>query len=253
MSLTAEISEVKKLIRLCTYEGVKDVLQTHLSKLESQLPPAVPSASTETNGVENSGIAGDTRSAASSSASTSVSTPSNNDNSVTFTPISDFAWDQGAYGSAFVTIYIDLPGIGSSKDSVDCKFTKGSFDLKIINYNNKNYRLFKDNLDKDIVPSSSKYIVKSNKILIKLGKVKTDIGYDQWLNLSAKNPDRKKNEAAGGKADPMGGIMDMMKDMYDEGDDNMKKIIGEAMMKSRSGMGDKDGGLGSMPPLPDKL
>ena len=29
--------------------------------------------------------------------------------------------------------------------------------------------------------------------------------------------------------------MDMMKDMYDEGDENMKKIIGEAMMKSRSG------------------
>ena len=29
--------------------------------------------------------------------------------------------------------------------------------------------------------------------------------------------------------------MDMMKNMYDEGDENMKKIIGEAMMKSRSG------------------
>jgi calcyclin binding protein len=33
----------------------------------------------------------------------------------------------------------------------------------------------------------------------------------------------------------MGGIMDMMKDMYDEGDDSMKKIIGEAMLKSKSG------------------
>lgn len=29
--------------------------------------------------------------------------------------------------------------------------------------------------------------------------------------------------------------MDMMKDMYDEGDDNMKKIIGEAMLKSQRG------------------
>jgi len=27
----------------------------------------------------------------------------------------------------------------------------------------------------------------------------------------------------------------MMKNMYDEGDENMKKVIGEAMMKSRSG------------------
>ena len=31
------------------------------------------------------------------------------------------------------------------------------------------------------------------------------------------------------------GIMDMMKNMYDEGDENMKKIIGEAMLKSRNG------------------
>ena len=31
------------------------------------------------------------------------------------------------------------------------------------------------------------------------------------------------------------GIMDMMKDMYDEGDDDMKKVIGEAMLKSKSG------------------
>ena len=30
-------------------------------------------------------------------------------------------------------------------------------------------------------------------------------------------------------------IMDMMKDMYDSGDDQTRKAIGEAMMKSRSG------------------
>ena len=29
--------------------------------------------------------------------------------------------------------------------------------------------------------------------------------------------------------------MDMMKDLYDNGDDNMRKIIGESMMKSRNG------------------
>lgn len=29
--------------------------------------------------------------------------------------------------------------------------------------------------------------------------------------------------------------MDMMRDMYNEGDDNMKKIIGESMLKSRNG------------------
>ena len=32
----------------------------------------------------------------------------------------------------------------------------------------------------------------------------------------------------------MGGIMDMMKDMYDSGDDNMKKVVGEAMLKANN-------------------
>ena len=36
----------------------------------------------------------------------------------------------------------------------------------------------------------------------------------------------------------------MMKNMYDEGDENMKKIIGEAMLKSRNGE------KMSSPPLP---
>lgn len=31
------------------------------------------------------------------------------------------------------------------------------------------------------------------------------------------------------------GIMDMMKNMYEEGDDSMRKIIGEAMLKSQRG------------------
>jgi len=29
--------------------------------------------------------------------------------------------------------------------------------------------------------------------------------------------------------------MDMMKDMYEDGDENMKKIIGEAMLKAQRG------------------
>ena len=44
-----------------------------------------------------------------------------------------------------------------------------------------------------------------------------------------------KKKSASAKADPQASIMDMMKNMYDEGDDKMKKVIGEAMMKSRSG------------------
>jgi len=60
--------------------------------------------------------------------------------------------------------------------------------------------------------------------------VKGEYSYDSWSNLVSK---KDKTAKAKAKADPNASIMNMMKDMYDDGDDNMKKIIGEAMMKSR--------------------
>eukprot|EP01047_Picozoa_sp_COSAG01_P095182 COSAG01_NODE_25936_length_728_cov_3.292528_2_plen_58_part_00 len=53
-------------------------------------------------------------------------------------------------------------------------------------------------------------------------------------------------ENARGQANPTAGIMDMMKDMYDEGDEQTKKMIGEAMLKSRSG----DKSMPGMPGMP---
>ncbi len=39
--------------------------------------------------------------------------------------------------------------------------------------NGRNYRLYKDNLEKDIVPSESTYSVKANKVVVKLKKVRS--------------------------------------------------------------------------------
>lgn len=122
-----------------------------------------------------------------------------------------------------------LDGVGDIKDRVSCEFTKSSFDLKILGYNGKNLRLFKNNLDKEILPEESKAIVKKNKVTIKMRKPKGQYGSDHWSDLTQKRPalDGEK------KKDPGDSLMDMMKDMYDNGDDQMKKTLGEAMLKSR--------------------
>ena len=120
--MSAEIAEVEKLIRLSTYEGVKDVLKSYLSKLVSELPPTPPSIDNEK---KDATIKPPVVASTSPSPPSIVPTSSTN---ITFLPISDFAWDQGEYGSQYVTIYIDLPSIGANKDSVSCKFTKDSFD-----------------------------------------------------------------------------------------------------------------------------
>ena len=104
------------------------------------------------------------------------------------------------------------------------------------------------------MPENCKTLVKPNKSVLKLGKEKTEMGFDNWTNLVSKKSKEQKEKASLEKGkDPTAGIMDMMKDMYDEGDDNMKKIIGEAMMKSRNkqtgGMDDDSSPIGGG--LPD--
>jgi len=162
-----------------------------------------------------------------------------------YKPIDKFLFDAGSYNSPTVSIYITaLPSSIYSlpKENITCDFTKSSFDLKIHdNDSNSNYRLVKDNLDKDIVPEKSKLLIKKNKLIIKLAKVKSEYGsYDSWTDLTSK---KSKESKAKSKSDPSASIMDMMKEMYDSGDDNMKKMIGETMLKQREGKlgGDKPG------------
>jgi calcyclin binding protein len=149
-----------------------------------------------------------------------------------YAPIDRFAFDAGGYNSSHVTLYVPLPSVGSiPRESITCDFTPSSFDLIVKDLNGKSYRLFRDNLEKDIDPDTSKFLVKADKVVVKLGKVKSEYGsYDLWTDLTA-----KKVKSKGKKEDPTASIMDLMKDMYESGDDNMKKMIGETMMKQRKG------------------
>ena len=119
-----------------------------------------------------------------------------------YIPIEDFAWDQDGFNSPVITIYIDLPDVGKYKQNCEITFNKASFDLKATNINGKNYRLIKDNLEKDIIPEQCKMIVKANRIILKLQKIKGEYSYENWNNLTAKKP-RDLTAEATKKKDPM--------------------------------------------------
>mmetsp|Transcript_43181 Transcript_43181/g.75053 ORF Transcript_43181/g.75053 Transcript_43181/m.75053 type:complete len:235 (-) Transcript_43181:62-766(-) len=221
-TVASEITEVENLLAVATFDGVKAVLNAHLAKLKkSEIDLA---AKKEREAGAKSNEAGDTVEKKPISVAAISKTA--------YIPIEDFAWDQGEYGSQTISIFIDLDGVGAAKDRVETNFAANSFDLKVTDLNGKNYRLFKDNLEKNIVPDKCKAIVKANKIVLKLQKVKGEYSYEQWSSLIGK---KKKTDEPAAKKDPMGGIMDMMKDLYEDGDENMKKIIGEAMLKSQRG------------------
>ena len=160
-----------------------------------------------------------------------------------YTPIDKFAFDAGKYNAPFVTLYVDLPGVGMiPKEQITCEFHASKFDLIVRDLRGKSYRLMKDHLEKDIVADKSKYVVKADKIIVKLAKVKGEYGsYDYWSKLTdPKRGSKEKND------NPASGIMDLMKEMYESGDDKMKKMIGETMLKQRTGELDAMGGMGGM-------
>jgi len=228
----SEIEEVDLLLQSATYNGIIKVLNDY--KLELLSKQATKNTSS---------------SAAASSANIVPPSPPptvptvstkilpNHSSGLNFIPIQDFSWDQGSYGSSNISIYVELKDVGTVKDNISFTSTSDSFDLTITGLNGKNYRLFKDNLENDIVPEESKFVVKTNKVIIKLTKKKGQYSYENWQNLVSKKSKEEKNKR---KQDPSGSIMDMMKDLYNDGDDNMKKIIGEAMMKSQRGEKDNN-------------
>ncbi|CAJ1420489.1 unnamed protein product [Effrenium voratum] len=149
--------------------------------------------------------------------------------------ITTFALDLGGMNSDIV-VDVRLKGVEAlPQENVTCDFKPDSFDLKVLNLEGHNYRFLRTNLEKDIVPGESSIRVKKNHVLVTLRKVKEKYGYESWMDLCAKG---KRRSAAKDTTDPQDGLMSMMKDLYEDGDDNMKKIIGEAMYKARSGQSD---------------
>ena len=229
--MSSEIEQTERFLADCAWPGLKNVLKQHLEGLRVNNVEAHAPATSESSSARSSEqieFAGKTGGAAAIRESASSSSK--------YINLEDISWDQGtnSFDSPTVTVYVGLPGVGQAKDRVQCKFGSCSIDLIVTDLDGKNYRYVQSNLEKDIIPDSSKVIVKNNKIILKLAKVKGQYSYESWQNLVAKKKrdpevDKKK------KDDPTSGIMDMMKNLYEEGDDNMKKVIGEAMLKSQRG------------------
>ena len=231
-TLSLDIAEYKSLLSQATRPSVLASLQSLLTVAVSQLasslaPPPPASVLSPPPSLLSSAVPPPSAASASAVVARPLRPPE-----TSYVVISTFLFDAGEYNSPSLSLYVNLDGIGKAKETVTCDFTPTSFDLKIKDFEGKSHRLYKDNLEHDLVPAKSSFIVKENKIVIKLGKVKGEYSFDSWQQLTAKKDKKSKAEE---KADPQAGIMSMMKDLYNSGDDNMKKIIGESMLKSHKG------------------
>ncbi|XP_030968317.1 calcyclin-binding protein [Quercus lobata] len=141
-----------------------------------------------------------------------------------YVTLGSFSWDQD---DDKVKIYIFLEGVEQEK--METEFKPISLDVKFHDVQGKNYRCAIPKLNKEIVPEKCKVIIKPTRVTIILFKASKG----NWLDLQFKEDKLKPNLDK--DRDPMAGIMDLMKNMYDEGDEEMKRTIAKAWTDARSG------------------
>lgn len=227
-----DISELKNLLAIATRENVKSSINAQLERWQNDLVRLK---------LEQDRI-NKLNSAASNAGSQSASLTG-------FTKqIDTFGWDQS---EKFVKIYItDVKDLDKAKESdIVSNFTSRTCDVLIKNVNNINYKLTFANLLNEIQPSESYVKLKTEMVTVFLKKSKVGQNWsDVVLKKGAKSekpdvmPKMDENE------DPQAGLMSLMKKMYDDGDDEMKRTISKAFSESRekslNGGGGDLGGLG---------
>ncbi|MCL7038627.1 hypothetical protein MKW94_016696 [Papaver nudicaule] len=141
-----------------------------------------------------------------------------------YATLSSYSWDQD---DEKVKIYISLEGVDQEK--VETTFKKMSVDLKFHDVQGKNYRCAIPKLNKEIMPEKSKVLVKPKRIVVTLYKASKG----NWLDLHFKED--KLKPGLDKRQDPMAGVMDLMKNLYEDGDEDMKRTIAKAWTDARSG------------------
>ncbi|XP_034979501.1 calcyclin-binding protein isoform X1 [Zootoca vivipara] len=205
IQLHKDLDEVKELLKKASRKRVHDVLLAEKNKIEREIKNQLPvKIKAETSEEERPAPTGYT------------------------VKINNYAWDQS---DKFLKIYITLSGVQHlPAENVKVHFTERSFDLLVKNLNNKNYTMTFNNLLKPISVESSSWKIKTDMILILCRKKQEE----KWECLTQVEKETKEKEkAAYDTSDPSEGLMNLLKKMYAEGDDEMKRSINKAWVESR--------------------
>ena len=204
--LKLDIEEFNNLLQHASRQRSKDVLGLEIRRLQTELMKL-----DEGNKVT----------------STSTNAVSNVSDKCYEVKLNNYGWDQS---SARMTLYITLKDVHQlPKEAVICNFTEKSLDLHVLKLDNKNYRLTINDLCEEIDAEQSNVRVKTDMVIIILFK-KVAKNWSHVTAVEKRIKELKKNMVPniGEDADPGAGLMNVVKKMYQEGNDEMKKTIAKA-------------------------
>ncbi|XP_030607534.1 calcyclin-binding protein [Archocentrus centrarchus] len=143
--------------------------------------------------------------------------------------ITSYAWDQS---DKFVKIYLALKDVHKiSAENVEVKFTERSFSVLVKDLDGKNHEMTVLNLLYPINEKESYKKIKTDMVLVMCKKQSTK----KWDCLTAveKQSKEKEKPSFDENADPSEGLMNVLKKIYAEGDDEMKRTINKAWTESQ--------------------
>ncbi|XP_066548333.1 calcyclin-binding protein [Amia ocellicauda] len=208
--LQADLTEIKSLLEKAERKRVQDVLTVEQKKIEREITLKQQQKEQLLN--KDAGEANRT------SATKGYTVKINN-----------YGWDQS---DKFVKIYITLKGVHKiSLENIEASFTERSFVVLVKDLDGKNYQMTVNNLLCSIDAKESCRKVKTDMVLL-MCKKKTPKKWECLTQVEKQTKDKEK-PSMDESADPSEGLMSMLKKIYSEGDDEMKRTINKAWAESQ--------------------
>lgn len=142
--------------------------------------------------------------------------------------IRNYSWDQS---DKFVKLYISLKNVQSlPKEKIISSFEEKSFNLMVQELDGKNHHLTIANLASKIKIDASYHKVKTDMVVVFLAKAEAK----KWGAVTAEEVQiLEARKPKGNSDDPSAGMMDLMKQMYLDGDDKMKQMMNKTWYESQ--------------------
>merc|ERR1711872_880045 len=218
--LQLDISELKTLGDSAKRSKVKDIITVATRKLESELVELREELKKNEGTVTDSGT----------NESKSLKSV---EKKVIECQLKDYSWDQS---DKFVKLYLTgLAGLGGcSNDNILVNYTSESVSIRIGPLSDQASKIYAFSIKKTchkINTEKSYHKVKSDYLLVYLAKHNQGSDWSHITHAEKVAADSKKKADEpkfDDKADPSAGLMNMMKKMYEDGDDEMKRTIAKA-------------------------
>ncbi|XP_039998657.1 calcyclin-binding protein isoform X1 [Xiphias gladius] len=144
--------------------------------------------------------------------------------------ITNYAWDQS---EKFIKIYLTLKDVHKiPSENVEVTFTERSFSVLVKDLDGKNHQMTVLNLLYPIDEKDSYKKIKTDMVLV-MCKKQTTKKWECLTKVEKQSKEKDSKPSLDENADPSEGLMSMLKKIYSEGDDEMKRTINKAWTESQ--------------------